>query len=142
MKCTTIITEEREEVLIYTPKITDFIIEIENLILSNSVELVGYIDKDIIKLKLNDIYCFNIENNKVYAHTKSQKLQLKQRLYEIEGIVDDSFVKINQSCIVNINKIKSFNASFTGSLLVKLNNGYQDYVSRRQLKIVKERLDI
>ena len=60
MKCTTIITEEREEVLIYTPKITDFIIEIENLILSNSVELVGYIDKDIIKLKLNDIYCFNI----------------------------------------------------------------------------------
>ena len=143
MKYTIIIDENREEeILIYAHEKTPFIEEIEKLILTESVELIGYKEKEIVKILLADVYCFNIENNKIYAILQNEKLQLKQRLYEVEKILDESFVKINQSCIVNIKKIKRFDASFSGSLLVILKNGYKDYVSRRQLKIVKERIGL
>ena len=65
---------------------------------------------------------------------------IKERLYTVENTVGDSFIKINQSCIVNIDKIERFEASFSGALTVVLKNGYKDYISRRQLKIVKERI--
>jgi len=36
--------------------------------------------------------------------------------------------------------IKKFDVSFGGALTVIFKNGYTDYVSRRQMKIVKERI--
>lgn len=141
MKCTTIIDKNREEeVIIYAHERNDLVGEIEELCLPNSLNLVGYGDKSIIKLSLADIYCFTTEDNKIYARAKNEKIQIKQRLYELESVLDKSFVKINQSCIVNIKKIERFEASFGGALMVTLKNGYKDYVSRRQVKAVKERI--
>ena len=57
-------------------------------------------------------------------------------------MLDLNFVRINQSCIANINQIKKFSASFNGFLQVHFKNGYIDYVSRRELKNVKERVGI
>ena len=62
------------------------------------------------------------------------------RLYQLEELLDASFVKINQSSIVNVKKIERFEASIGGALLVILQNGHRDYVSRRQVKAVKERI--
>lgn len=143
MKCTVTIDKNREEeVLIFAHEKTTLVDKIENLVLTKSLELIGYNDKSIIKLSPLNIFCFVVENNKIYALTKNEKIQLKQRLYELEAILDESFVKINQSCIVNIKMIERFNVSFAGALLVVLKNGYKDYVSRRQLKIVKERIGL
>ena len=83
-----------------------------------------------------------VEDGKVYALTESEKYRLKQRLYLLEEMLDVSFVKINKSCIANIRKIKKFDASFSGTLTVVFKNGYRDYVSRRNLKSVKERLGV
>jgi acetyl esterase/lipase len=41
-----------------------------------------------------------------------------------------------------IKHIKRFNTSVGGALTVTLQNGFRDYVSRRQLKSVKERLEL
>ncbi len=142
MKCTTILSEDREEVLIYASKRRSLIEEIEKLCLNDCVEIVGYKNKEIVKLFPSDIYCFIVEENKIFAKTNDETFQIKQRIYQLEEILDDSFIKINQSCIVNLKKVKSFNVSFMGAMMVTLKNGYQDYVSRRQVKIVKERFGI
>ena len=143
MKCKIIIDDKRdEEIIIYTHKMTALINEIESLCKNETVELIGFKDKNIIKLSLKDVFCFVVEKNKVFAILNDDKLQIKQRLYEIESILDDSFVKVNQSCIVNVKKIKRFDASFAGALMVTLENGYKDYVSRRQVRIVKQRVGI
>ena len=81
-----------------------------------------------------------MEDGKVFAVTEREKLQVQKRLYRIEEMLDARFVKINQSCIVNVGCIERFEATFGGSLLVILKNGYKDYVSRRQMKTVKERI--
>lgn len=143
MKCTTIIDKNREEeIIIYAHERTSLIDEIEELVSTKSLELFGYKDKCIIKLLPTDIFCFIVEENKIFALTNNDKIQLKQRLYEVEEKLDETFIKVNQSCIVNIKKISKFEASFSGAFMITLKNGYRDYVSRRQIKSVKERLGI
>ncbi len=143
MKCRTFIGTEREdEILIYSRERTELVNKIESLVLEENTELVGYIDRDAVRLDVSEIHCFVVEDNKVFALTERQKYRLKQRIYTLEEMLDGNFVKINQSCIANIGKIRKFTASVSGSLNVTFKNGYSDYVSRRNVKKVKERLGI
>ena len=143
MKLQIVIDPNRdEEIIIYAHEKTPFICEIEELVKNNSVDLIGYTENETVKLNLSDIYCFFTEDNKVYALTENEKYRLKSRLYQIEENLNDNFVKINQSCIANIKKIDKFKATVGGSLMVIFKNGYVDFVSRRNLKNVKERLGL
>lgn len=143
MKLQIVIDPNRdEEILIYSHKKTQLINEIEELVKNNSVDLIGYTENETVKLNLNDVYCFFTEDNKVYALTENEKYRLKSRLYQLEENLNNSFVKINQSCIANIKKIDRFKATVGGSLTVIFKNGHIDYVSRRNLKNVKERLGL
>lgn len=142
MKCIiTIDKEHEEEVLIFAHEKTKLIEDILNLINNENV-FTGYSNGEIYRLNLSEISCFTVEDNKVYALTDKDKLQIKQRLYQVEEKLSDDFVKINQSCIANIKKIKKFDTSVSGMLTVTFKNGYRDYVSRRSLKSVKERLGV
>ena len=143
MKLQIVINHNRdEEIVIYAHKKSPLVSEIEELVKSYSVDLIGYTENETVKLSLNDIYCFFTEDNKVYALTENGKYRLKSRLYQIEEGLSDNFVRINQSCIANIKKIDRFKATVGGSLTVVFKNGYIDYVSRRNLKNVKERLGL
>ena len=144
MKFQTIIDKSCEEkVLIYAKQRTKQIEDIESYISNIETELLGYDEnRDTVKLFVTEIYCFIVEENKIYALTDSGKFRINQRLYEIEELVSADFVKINQSCLCNIRKISKFGASLGGSLTVILKNGYKDYVSRRQIKAVKERFGL
>ena len=143
MKCTIIIDKDREEELtIIAHEKNKLVEEIERLMESSSLEIIGYANENIKKLTPMEIYCFNIENGKIVAYTEFEKFFVKKRIYELEELLSCDFVKINQSCIVNIKKFSHFSASFGGALMITLKNGYRDYVSRRQVKAVKERVGI
>ncbi|MBQ2735784.1 MAG: LytTR family transcriptional regulator [Clostridia bacterium] len=141
MKCTIVMDKSREEeVVIYLQKPSDLPARIEALLEEGRRELIGYGDKTIVKLDVREVVCFTVEDGRVYAVTAEEKLQLRRRLYELEEMLDADFLKINQSCIANVRKIQRFDVSLGGSLLVIFQNGYRDYVSRRRLKTVKERI--
>lgn len=130
-----------EEILIYAHEKDDLVSEIERLVYESTTELIGYKDNEAKKLNLLNVNCFISENNRVFAVT-DEKLQVKLRLYQIEEKLDENFIKINQSCIANIRQIEKVEATFSGSLTVVFKNGYRDYISRRNLKSVKERLGV
>lgn len=143
MKFTVIITNERdEEVVIYAREKTKLIYDIENLINDNAFELIGYSGYEAVNLRTDEVVCFLVEEGKVYAITDKNRFRLKSRLYQLEETLPENFVKINQSCIANIKKIERFDTSVSGTLLIKFKNGYKDYVSRRQMKAVKERFGL
>jgi DNA-binding LytR/AlgR family response regulator len=145
MKFTLIIDEERdEECLVYAKEKTELVEKLEALAKSNqSTELLGFSERgEIVPLDTWEVQFFAVREGKVYASCDSGELRLRQRLYEIEELLPPGFVKINQSCIANIKKIKKFDASLAGSLIVIFENGERDYVSRRQLKAVKERIGL
>lgn len=131
-----------EEILIYAHEKTALVESIEQLVLQEKIELIGYTDGEAVRLNLAEICCFTVEDNRVFAATLNERFRLKYRLWQLEEKLPECFVKINQSCIANIGMIDRFDTSISGSLLVKFKNGNTDYVSRRQLKKVKERLGL
>ena len=144
MKYTIIIDKNREEeVIVYAKEKSALTDEIQRLVSDNNFELIGY-DKngEGVRLTTDEVYCFTVEDNKIFAITEKEKLRLKCRLYQLEEVLPEYFVKINQSCVANIRKIARFDTSVSGTLLIKFKNGYKDYVSRRQMKAVKERLGL
>lgn len=143
MKCTVILdAEHQEEVLIYARERTALVQQIERLTAEDGIQLIGYRDKIAVPLDLSAVYRFTVENDKVYADTDKERLRIKQRLYRLETHLPDCFIKINQSCIANIRHIARFDGTFGGALAVIFRNGERDYISRRQLKSIKERLKL
>ncbi len=143
MKCYTYIEEiEEEKVLIYAKERTKLIDDIESLVISSDIDLTGTYNEEIVKINVNDVVCFISENNKVFALINDKKYQIRQRLYQIEEMNLNAFIKLNQSCLANKNKIKKFESTIGGALKVVFKNGYIDYISRRELKNVKQRMGI
>ena len=143
MKCELHIDKNTDErVLIYAHEQNKAVDEIKSFVENQDIELVGYKDGEIEKLNPNKVNCFIIENSKIYAITDDDKYHVKLRLYNLEEMLGESFIKINQSCIANIRKIKKFDSSISGTLSVIFKNGYIDYVSRRNIKSIKERLGL
>ena len=146
MKYTLHITDEKsEEIIIYAKERSKLIDEIERLISAekcNTPPLIGYINNDIIEINPEEVFCFYIEDKKLFASLKRGNALIKRRLYEVEEMLGDDFVKINQSTIANMKLIDHFSVSIGASLTVHFKNGRRDYVSRRQMKIIRERLGI
>ena len=143
MKYRIIIDKDREEeALIYAHERSELVERLEALLSQSPSELIGYGDREAVILNPDTVLCFTVENGSSYAVTEEGKYRLRLRLYQIEEKLSSDYVKINQSCIVNVGKIERFKASVGGSLKVILKGGFSDYVSRRQLRAVKERLGI
>ena len=135
-------TLDREEVVVYASRKTDFIRLIEKLCYQDEHPLIGYKDGIIKELNSLEIECFYTSFEKVYALLNGEEYLVKLRLYELYELLKDRYMYINQGCLVNIDKIDHFDASISGNLIVYLKSGYKDYVSRRQIKNVKERIGI
>lgn len=143
MKVTTIIDPSREEeVVIYAHQESALVREIARIADDAPTELIGYQDKAAEPLDMDAVCCFTVQNGKVYAQTHNGVFGIKYRLYQLEEILPRHFIKINQSCVANVRQIQRFDTAFSGTLRVNFKNGYVDYVSRRHLKSVKERLGL
>ena len=141
MKYSIIIDKKREEeVIVYAHKRNETVERLEAILKEHETEIAGFRGDQIIMITPNKAICYTVEDSKTYAVTESGKYRVKLRLYQLEEMLDRDFVKINQSCIVNVGMIESFRTSLGGSLMVILKGGYRDYVSRRQVKTVKERI--
>ena len=63
------------------------------------------------------------------------------KLYELEEVLDkNDFIKISNSCIVNINQVECFDISILGTIVVKLKDDTKENVSKRNIKKVKQML--
>ena len=141
MKLTVVIDKDREEeIVLYLHEHTELENRISHIVKSERFELVGYLDREIVKLSASEVSRFFTESGRTLASVAGKLYRVDHRIYELEDALGDGFVKINQSCIANISKIERFDASLAGSLLVVFKDGGRDYVSRRQLKVVKERI--
>ena len=83
------------------------------------------------------------EDSKVFAQTEKGSYQIRLRLYEAEEKLNNSkFVRISNSEIVNLKKVKSLDLSFVGTICMELSNGEVSYVSRRYVSKIKKVLGL
>lgn len=80
---------------------------------------------------------------KVMAVMTDGEYIVKMRLYEVEKRLDKrNFVRISNSEIINLKKVKKFDLSFAGTICVSLSDGSTSYVSRRNVAKIKEVLGL
>lgn len=131
-----------EEVIIFTHERTPLVEEIERLIAQKPLEIVGFCGEEQAILEYVKVTRFTVEEDKVYAYVGSKRYRIKQRLYQIEQQMPDYFIRIHQSCLANQRQIARFESSYSGTLQVVFKNGDVDYVSRRNVRHVKERFGV
>lgn len=143
MKLKTVIDKnEQERVEIYAHQRNALVDAIEKLVDGTQTDLIGYLDDQGVILTPDKVSCFVSEDDKTYALVGNEKLRVKLRLYALEERYSAGFIRINQSALANLAHIERFDTSISGTILVKFKNGHRDFVSRRNLKQVKERLGI
>ena len=82
-------------------------------------------------------------SGRVSALTEKGEYLLRQRLYELEERRDPCrFVRISNSEIINLKKVRHFDLRLTGTICVRLSDGTVTYVSRRYVGKIKKLLGI
>ena len=84
----------------------------------------------------DEIVYIEVNGSKVYAYTKQETYEAKQKLYEIKELLGSRpFAQISKSVIVNINCVKSIQAEFSGNYRCKLKNRKESLtISRKYFK--------
>lgn len=121
--------------------------EIQSLVKRLSADIPqvisGIRDERLEVLKEDELIRVYAGSGKVFAVTEQGEYVLRLRLYELEERLDrQKFVRISNSEIVNLKKVKSFDLSFAGTVCVELLNGTVTYVSRRYVPKIKKILGI
>ena len=109
MKFKLIIDDQQEETVVATVHSRSPLVdEIEALVLKHAGadRIPGYTEDNIKMLAVSDIECITVLDGKTYAiDTENQRYRLKLRLYELEGILPASFIRINKSTLANENRL-------------------------------------
>lgn len=135
-------TEPR--IVIITDSMTDEINDIIKRLSDDTPQVLSGINGEKLEiLEQSDLIRVYANSGKVYAVTDNGEYVLRFRLYELEDrLPRDKFVRISNSEIINLKKIKNFDLSFTGTICVKFLNGTVTYVSRRYVAKIKQILGV
>ncbi len=132
----------REEIIANVHERTPLIDEIERMVLQENMtdQIPGYLDDEIRMLKLNEIECFAVVDEKTYAVCSSKNRYLvRKRLYELEGSLPDYYIRISKSAIANWKKIFRFKVQLSGAVDAVFESGYVECISRRCYAEIKRR---
>ena len=134
---------EEIEVHLYADAISE---EVERLLkrlkTPEVTKVDGYKDQEIHMLKLDDIYSVYAEGAKIFLQTEEEEFESKRKLYEIEEMLAEQFVRVNKSTLVNMDKIASIQLGRLGTPTLILDNEATITVSRNYLKTLKQKLGI
>ncbi|MBR0427327.1 MAG: LytTR family transcriptional regulator [Clostridia bacterium] len=131
------------KVTIEAPEMNDDIKMMVDIIesFSNSKKnLISYSDGKKYILSTNDILYFYSESKKNYCKTENGIYQVKEKLYELENTLNNNFVRISSSCIINLNYIKCFESAFSRNIEVVFKDNSVQYVSRGKVKEVLKKI--
>lgn len=111
------------------------------------------INKEYIKIELykNDvqyfvevdkIIFFETEDAKIMAHTKDDIFSSKYKLYELEEMLPEQFLRVSKSTIVNAKHVYSIDRNVTSSSCIRFAGTHKNiYVSRRYYKEFKNKVE-
>ncbi|MGM8365006.1 LytTR family DNA-binding domain-containing protein [Virgibacillus sp. W0181] len=103
--------------------------------------LFGISDEQTVLLDPSKIDYIYAENRKVFAVMGNKRLEIKMKLYEVEeALAGHDFMRFSKSVIGNINQIQRFELSFNGNLCVFFQSENKEYITRKYVAPIKEKL--
>ena len=132
------------KVIIFTDKVSEEINRLVERLSEDVPQLIsGFRDNELRILEQDEIVRIYSCDGKIISVTDEGEYQLRQRLYEMEERLDSKkFVRISNSEIINLKRVKKFDMSFVGTICVTLKDSTVTYVSRRYVSKIKKILGI
>ena len=133
-------TVTEPKVLILTDKITNEVNDLVRKLAENERQIIaGFRGDTVTLLDEKELLRVYASGGRVYAVTAEGEYVLRLRLYELEERLRPfSFVRISNSEIINLKRVRSFDLSLVGTICVTLSDGSKAYVSRRYVPKIKE----
>lgn len=130
----------KPKIVIHTKEVTSEINDLVKWLTDyNEQFLIGYRKEEVILLKPEEVTRIYAQGQKVIAQTEKDTVFLKHRLYELEErLIGTRLIRISNSEIVNLKKIKSLDLSISGTITMKFDNGEKAFVSRRYVERIKQ----
>lgn len=135
---------EKPRAIIVTNQMTEEIAELVKILSEEKRSvLAGFREGEAFLLEEANIIRIYAAEGRVLAETADGEYQLRLRLYELEArLCRDLFVRISNSEIINLKKVRRFDLSYAGTICISLANGTTSYVSRRYVAKIKQVLGI
>ena len=129
-------------IVIHTSKITPEINQLMELFQSSGNVITVTDNDQLIVLEPSEIYMLRMEDERLNVYRKKKKYVSGKRLYEMERLLGNGFMRISKSTLINLKQISRVESSFHGTMLVILKNGNKDYISRKYRPAFKHYLGI
>ncbi len=132
------------KVIVLTYKVTDEVNAIVASLSEKAPQMVaGFRDNILRVIEPDEIKRIYASGKKVFCETDDGEFTLRQRLYEMEERLDNSrFVRISNSEIINLKKVRSFDLNLVGTICVSFIDSGTTYVSRRYVTKIKKILGV
>lgn len=134
---------EEEEIIVRFHNISDETLRFLQNLKNSRNGIIGTKGESIRRIKLEDIYYFEVVDNKSFIYCKNDVYESKMKLYEFEQLSNGSdFFRAAKSMVLNANKIDSISPALSGRFQVKLLNNEEVVVSRQYVKELKKLMGI
>ncbi len=132
------------KVVVLTDRLTEEINALVVRLSQEAPQLIAGFKGDILRMiEPQELLRVYSGDKKVIAVTADGEFTLRQRLYEMEErLAATKLVRISNSEIINMAKVRSFDLSIAGTICATLSDGTKAYVSRRYVAKIKKILGI
>ena len=101
----------------------------------------GLLDGKLYRLKLGDVYYFEIVDGSSFLYCQKEVFSCKQKLYEFEALcLGTMLFRCSKSMILNAEKIEYILPSLSGRFEAVLDNGEKVMISRQYVSTLKRLL--
>ena len=120
-------------------QVENIIYAIENVSENDFPAICASSDRGIKFISQRDIIRAYISDRKVFVETCDGTYTVKKKLSSLEEDLNPTrFIRISQSEIINVYKVKCFDINIAGTIGVEFENGKKSWASRSCVKAIKE----
>lgn len=134
---------EEDQIIIRCREINENLLKVISDLKMGQKKLAGIKDGNMTMIEPAQVYYFEGVDNKVFLYCKQNVYETKLKLYEIEEEYKNSnYLRASKSVILNVTKIKSISAAYSGRYEALLLNGEKVMISRQYVPELKKKLGI
>ncbi len=123
-----------------TEQVENIIYAIENVSESDFPIIPAYVNGEGLEfVSQRDIIRAYTHGRRVMLQTEENEYSVRKTLSGLEEMLNSKrFVRISQSEIVNLYKVKRFDVNIAGTVGIEFENGLKSWASRSRVKAIKE----
>ena len=87
-------------------------------------------NNEYLQIDFQDIIAFYSDKKNIFCRTKKGEYKIRNSLRNFENLEED-FIRISKSCIINMKHLDSFDMGKTGVIIVKLDDGTEEIVIKK-----------